>query len=421
MVSTARVLRAVAATATAALVASCTFGETVIAPTAPTLVVHSVLNPTVPRVEVLLEETLTGRVRIDTTRAYDPQDPIASAGGLPVGGATIWLVRLSPPVDSTRLIERTVSTTAGPRTTGVYEAAANVPAGSLNPPGPPQPVTLEPGARYRLSIRTLDGRTVTGETRIPGPSANWNPLLATLPVPDTLDRSRDTLRLAWPTVPGARTAGVRVDTPLGPWFLFNDSTAFAFAGGLRNFFQGGLPSVFQPGHVQNISIAVVDSGFYDYYRSGNDPFGGAGIINKLRGGIGLFGATLPMLRRVVSVTQPPTTPLDAWWTSPADSLALWLETPGPTVSAVSGWGMILAPPSGPSSPVSGLGTLRGTALRFALVNAEVADTVGLFVGTAFADSITGAWTGGTRRNGQPRLFGPRTYRKAGPPRPRPVF
>mgnify|MGYP001810142128 CR=1 FL=1 len=418
MVSVRGIIRSLGVLAGAGVLTSCTFGETIIAPTAPTLVVHSVLNPTVPRVEVLLEETLTGRVRIDTTLSYDPQDPIVTAGGIPQGGATVWLVRLTAPIDSVRLVERLVSTTTGSRTTGVYAADVLIPGTVVV--GPPPRVTLEPGARYRLRILTLDGRTVTGETRIPGPVTGWNPQLATLPVPDTLDRSRDTLRLTWPSVPGARTAGVRVDTPLGPWFLFNDSTSFAFAGGLRNFFQGGLPSVFQPGHVQNISIAVVDSGFYDYYRSGNDPFGGAGIINKLRGGIGLFGATLPMLRRVVSVTQPATTPIDAWWTAPADSLALWLETPGPTVSAVSGWSAVV-PPQAQATAVSGLGTLRGAALRFALVNPEVSDTVGLFVGTVFPDSITGSWQAGTRRNGFPRLSGPRTYRKAGPPRPRPVF
>ncbi|MCU0623703.1 MAG: DUF4249 domain-containing protein [Gemmatimonadaceae bacterium] len=399
-----------AALAAVLLLASCTFGETVIAPTAPTLVVHSVLNPTSDVVEVLLEETLTGRVRIDTTLAFDPLDPIATAGGIPVAGATVSLLKLTPPTDSIRLVERFTSTTA-PRSTGVYSNASS---------GGVQLFALVPGARYGLRIRTADGRVVRGETVIPGPVAGWDRVGAITPVPDTLDRSRDTLGLSWPVVPGARTAGVRVDTPLGPWFLFNDSTSFAFAGGLRNFFQPGLPSVFQPGHVQTISIAVVDTGFYDYYRSGNDPFGGAGIINKLEGAIGLFAGTLPMLRRVVSVTQPATTPLDAWWASPIDSLALWLETPGPTIASVSGWGRML-PPQAPATSISGLGTLRGTALRFALVNPEVRDTVGLYLGTVFADSIVGAWQGGTRRNGLPRLFGPRTYRKIGPPRPRPVF
>lgn len=418
MVSPRRSVRSLAAFPLAVLAASCTFGETVIAPSSPTLVVHGMLNAAEPVVEVLVEETLTGRVRIDTTRAYDPQDPIASAGGIPQGGATVYLVRLTPPGDSVQLVERLVPTTTGSRTTGVYAADVRIPG--MGGPLPPSAVALEPGARYRLNIRTLDGRTVTGETRIPGPVAGWSPVVSVTPEPDTMDRSRDTLRLTWPLVSGGRTAGVRVETPLGPWNLFNDSTSFALTGALRNFFDGGFPSVFQPGHVQLVSIAILDTNFYDYYRSGNDPFGGAGIINKLRGGIGLFGAMLPMQRRVVSVTQTPATPLDAWWTSPADSLALWIETPGATISAVSGWGAVV-PPQAQAARVSGLGTLRGTALLFALVNTEARDTVGLFLGTAFPDSITGAWQAGTRRNGLPRLVGPRIYRKAGPPRPRPVL
>ena len=45
-----------------------------------------------------------------------------------------------------------------------------------------------------------------------------------------------------------------------------------------------------PGFRQDVLVAAVDSNFYDYYRTNNDPFTGAGIISRLTGGLGLFGS-----------------------------------------------------------------------------------------------------------------------------------
>jgi hypothetical protein len=402
-----------------ALLGACTFGETVIAPTAPTVVVHAVLNPTASGVDVLVEETLTGRVTIDTTLAYNPDDPIRSAGGIPIGGARVVVERLDAPADSVVLGERFAVGVTPRRSTGVYTFRNSSRVALSGDPGfgfPPLP--LVPGGRYRLRVRTLDGRTVEGETRIPGPVPNWNAFFGTDAVADTLDRVRDTLRLSWPSIPGGRTAGVRVDTPRGPWFLFNDSSSFAFAGTLRNFFQDGLPSVFQPGHVQQVSVAVVDTNFYDYYRSGNDPFGGSGLINKLRGGIGVFGSTVPMVRRRITVTQPAAAPLDAWWRAPEDSMALWLETPGPSVSAVSGW--FRDPNCAGECNIGGLGTLRNGELRF-VVSAGSGDTSGVFTGRVFADSIVGTWRPGASAVRFLVISGPRVYRRRGPPLPPPLL
>lgn len=395
------------------MASACTFGETVIAPTAPTVVVHAVLNPTAPTVDVLVEETLTGRVTIDTTLAYNPDDPIRSAGGIPIGAARVVVFRLDAPADSVVLTERVAVGVTPRRTTGVYTFRNSTRALTSGDPAlafPPLP--LVPGGQYRLRVRTPDGRTVEGETRIPGPVPNWSPFYGIDAIADTLDRVRDTLRLSWPSIPGGRTAGVRVDTPLGPWFLFNDSTSFAFAGTLRNFFQDGLPSVFQPGHIQQASVAVVDTNFYDYYRSGNDPFGGSGLINKLRGGIGVFGSAVPMARRRITVTQPAATPLDAWWRASQDSMALWLETPGPTVSSVSGW--FRDPACAGECNVGGLGTLRNGELRF-VVSAGTGDTSGVFTGRVLGDSIVGSWRAGVSPQRNLTITGPRVYRRGGPP------
>ncbi len=384
--------------ACALLLAGCEFDETVISQTAPTLVIHAVLNPDQAQQVVLVEETLTGRVRIDTTLTYDPSDPIRSGGGIPVSGATVTISRTDAAgtvVGSATGVEDVVLGASGARGTGLYRIASTI---------------FVPGGTYTLRVTAADGRVVTGRTRIPGPITREGSTV----VADTLDRLRDTLRLAWTPVPGARTNTIRVDTPRGPWFLFNDSTSFALSGSLKNFFAEGLPNVFVPGHRQSLSVVAVDTAFFDYYRSGNDPFSGSGLINKLEGGIGLFGAALPLLTRLVSVTQSPSSPLDAEWTSGTDTLTLWLESPGPTISSVSGRFRGRGP-AGSGIATGALGTLRGDDLRVVVQPEFTSDTLGVFVGRVFADSIVGAWSP-PPVGALPRIAGPRTYRRGGAPR-----
>lgn len=393
-------LAAALAAALALPAAGCEFGEIVIASPAPTLVVHAVLDPDQPVQQVLVEETLTGRVTIDTTVRFDPTDPIATGGGLPVGGASVVIVREATG-DSLVADEGRIGDGAASRATGVYRVASA--AGATR--------RFVPGEAYRLRIRLRDGRVVDGRTRIPGPLPSGTPSTGEART-DTLDRARDTLRVAWRRLDAARTYAVRVETPNGPFFLFNDSTSFAFAGGLRNLFQPGLPSVWQPGHVQRVVVAAVDTSFFDYYRSGNDPFGGSGLISRLTGAIGLFGALVTVDARRVSVFQSPRAPLDARWAGVGDSLDLWLETPGTTFSSVSG--RLRRPGTGGPAAIPGTGTLRGDALAFALrEDGFEADTAAVFSGRVFADSIVGAFA--ARLPGAPA--GPRTYRRAGPPRP----
>jgi hypothetical protein len=386
------------AAAFALVLVGCEFDETVISQTAPTLVIHSVLNPDQPQQVALVEETLTGRVRIDTTLAYDPSDPIRSGGGIPVSGATVTISRTNAAgtvIGSATGVEDTVLGGTGARGTGVYRVASTI---------------FVPGGTYTLRVAAPDGRVVTGRTRIPGPVTRLGSVL----VPDTLDRLRDTLRLSWSAAPGARTNAIRVDTPRGPWFLFNDSTSFALSGSLKNFFQEGLPNVFVPGHRQSLSVIAVDTSFFDYYRSGNDPFSGSGLISKLDGGIGLFGAALPMVERLVSVTQSTAAPLDAEWTSANDSLSVWLESPGPTISATSGRFRGRGP-AGSALEAGAIGTLRGSDLRLVVQPEYNSDTLGVFVGRVFADSIVGTWSPAPA--GAPaRITGPRTYRRGGAPR-----
>ena len=354
------------------LLAACESTPVEVASPAAAIVVHAVLNPDVAEQVVLVESSLTGRVDINDGLPFDALDPIRTAGGSPISGADVRLLADgdSVGVQATETLVRT-------RGTGRYV----VPRAAL---------ALQPGRRYRLRVRTVDNREVTGETLMPGAPPGWTPGAGAVATPVAFDRSRDTLQLRWSAVRDARTYAIRIETPYGPWALFADSTQFTLSGGLRNYFAPGLPSVWFPGFVQTATVVAVDANFYDYNRSGNDPFGGTGLISSVRGGLGLFGSVVNMLRREVSVTERTRFPLDARWRGVTGAGAtvemdLWVDVEGPTVSSVSG------------REVTGvrrslLGTLRGESLRLVTLAAgSSADTVSVLTARLAGDSLVGSY------------------------------
>ena len=382
MVSRARML-GVAALVT---LAGCEISAVDVAPPATTVVVHAVLNPDAAEQVLLVESSLTGRATIDDTLRFNAADPIRTAGGVPISNAD---VRLLPDTDTVGV--RAVESQVNGRGTGRYTVSRAA-------------LAIVPGRAYRLRIRTTEGASVTGETLVPAAPADWIPGAATVATSAPLSRSSDTLRLSWPAVANARTYAIRVETADGPWFLFSDSTRFALPGTLRNFFADGLPSVWYPGFVQPLSVVAVDRNFYDYNRSGNDPFGGTGLISSVRGGLGLFGSVRMLVRRDVEVTDRDRVPLDARWVGTAaaggvSELDLWLETPGPTISSVTG--RVLTTPGRYV-----VGTLEGDAVRLiTLAGISRADTLAVFTGRLTGDAITGSYS--------PRFAsdGPTTWRR----------
>jgi len=368
------------------VLAGCELSAVDVAPPTATVVVHAVLNPDAAEQVLLVESSLTGRATINDTVRFNASDPIRTAGGVPISNAD---VRLLPDADTVG-VQATESQLNG-RGTGRYV----VPRATL---------AIVPGRAYRLRIRTVEGLTVTGETLVPSAPADWVPGVATISAPVALSRSTDTLRLSWPSVANVRTYAIRVETADGPWFLFSDSTRFALPGTSRNFFAGGLPALWYPGFIQPLSVVAVDRNFYDYNRSGNDPFGGTGLISSVRGGLGLFGSVRMLVRRDVTVTDRDRVPLDARWvgTTGAGALTeldLWLETPGPTISSVSG--RVLTTPGR-----FVVGTLEGDALRLITLNGiSRADTLSVFTGRLSADAMTGSYN--------PRFAadGPTTWRR----------
>ena len=158
--------------------------------------------------------------------------------------------------------------------------------------------SLERGGSYRLSVRTTKGESLVAETTVPGGTP------ASAAEPRLFDRARDTVTLQWPATVGARSYLVRIETPFGPRAFFTESTHVRLPGDLRNVDQRQLVRVFIPGFPQAVTVSAVDSNFYDWYRTQNDALTGMGLINRVRGGMGVFGSLVRLRFESVRVVAP---------------------------------------------------------------------------------------------------------------------
>jgi hypothetical protein len=363
-------------------VGGCTFDQQVIAVAAPQVVVHAVLDPNASIQEVLLERTLTGTISVPDNIRYDPLDPINSGDGIPVTGAN---VRIQGP-DGTSFVglERKYPGRPASYGAGRYEVIAGV--GST---------PIRPGGRYTLTVRAADGTVVTGSTVVPNSPAysGGQPITP-------FDRDRDSVKLNWTPIAGARTYGLRVESPFGAFQIFSDTTKLALPGSLRNFFASDLQRVFIPGFQQAVTLYAVDTNYFDYYRSRNDPFTGSGIINRLDGGIGLFGSVVTLRIRMLDVTQQPKdASLEGNYelaqapTGPqriVDIFRLYVETAGPPTS-LSGWysrDRFQLPRDGIA------GTRDGTRIELQfLLEQDSRRRLATFVGVQQGDSLVGTYNG----------------------------
>jgi hypothetical protein len=356
--------------------AACTLDEITVAKTNPMVVVHGVLNPASLSQVLLLERTLTGAINVRDS-VFDPTSPIASAGGVPVNGATAELI------DSTGRVTRAVEDKAGQtgQGTGVYRFVLTTP--------------LRPGARYQLHVRTVEGEDVTAETRLPAPVTSSTGALSR-----TFNRDHDTLNILWNSAKGARAYALRIESPFGPFFFFNDTTQFRITGDLRNLFSSDLQRVLVPGFRQDALVAAVDSNFYDYYRTQNDPFTGSGIINRIKGGIGLFGSMVTLTSGTLNVVADQTEPIEGFWraqVAPPDgtlplTLRLYIESESvrsDVPTAISGR-YTTNPPNSRTDGI--IGTLSGSRVSFAvLANQLASDTLDVFTGELNGNTIMGSY------------------------------
>ena len=356
---------------------ACTFGEKAIAVAPAQVVVHAVLDPGAAEQEVLVEQTLSGSVFINDHLRFDALDPINTGGGVPMAKAQ---VSISGPDGSHAGSE--MQYTGKPATYGAGRYVVKF--------------GVRPGARYTLTVRTTDGRVVTGTTVVPA-SVSFEAVAGAPLVP--FNRDRDTLALSWRDVPAARTYGLRVESPFSALLLFSDTTHVRLPGNIRNVFASDLQRLFIPGFQQRYTIFAVDTNYFDYYRSRNDPFTGSGIINRLQGGIGLFGSTVVIGSRTLDVTQQPVEPaLEGEYelaqgpamTKPfVDVMRLYVETPGTTFASLSGWysrdRKLMA-----RDGIAGARDGTRIELEF-LVNQDSRQRITRFIGTQAGDSLVGTY------------------------------
>jgi hypothetical protein len=229
------------------------------------LVVHAVLDASLPVQYVIVERARTGE--------YSSTEVIEQE---PVLGATV-----------------TITGPDGPALTGVE--SRNAPRDDVNF-APAFPVVvyrvsldrpLVTGGTYRLSIRTPLGEEVTGTTTIPSVKPFQ---VSDSVVIRSFFRQQDTLRLSWPHVEGAGGFQVNTYASYTRYVTFSD-TAVSLPGLMRTI---DNEPVFPHGSNMAVIVSAVDSAYYEYYRVQSDPF--AGIPpGRLRGAVGVFGSVVPFL------------------------------------------------------------------------------------------------------------------------------
>ena len=366
------------------LLTACEIEKVAIPPTESRVAMHSVLSPTATTQVVLLERTRNGTVMV-AGPGFDNGDPVVSEAGIAESGA---LVRLVTPSGEVLLGHEDNSGGNGPGA-GNYRFFLRGDA-------------LVRNAKYRLFVQTVAGENLSAETFVPGGVA------ADVAEQRAFDRSRDTLLMEWTAVPGARSYFVRMETPFGPRSFFTDSTRLRLTGELRNVDVTTLPRVFFPGFDQAVTVSAVDSNYYDWFRTSNDPLSGAGLVSRVEGGLGVFGSLVRLRYQELGVMVPQTEAVAGTFdfvgtelehrTAPFTQLVLYVES--------------RAARSGQADALSGrydvrgrfgyigcltcglLGTVKDGRLELSLLTAWSArDTSDVFTGEIRGDTIVGSYRG----------------------------
>jgi hypothetical protein len=280
----------------------CRFREVLNAPPGPpTLEVEAVLDAADTAQTVLVERAQAGAATVGVSGAI-----VRLTDSTPRGCAT--------PV--VQLAEAPAGPTARP---GTYQIARFCP--------------LAAGDRVLLRVTTPDGEVVTGATDVPGLGAvavRVGTATATGPFDTlTMDRTRDSVFVSAPLV-GARALEIEaVRTTAGETATLNIATDTAGLIVPGNLVRPGdsARSVFRAGAYYRLTIAAMDTNYFDFVRSATNPLTGSGFINHLAGAIGVFGSYAPATYelRVVAPQRDPReglyhltgsvagSPVDAMW------------------------------------------------------------------------------------------------------------
>lgn len=367
------------------LLTACEIEKVAIPRTEARLALHGVLSASAATQVVLLERTRTGSVQV-IAPPFDLADPVVTDEGIAETGA---LVRLITPSGQTLFAREDNTVRDDGKGGGIYRFTL---------PGD----ALERNATYRLLVQTNAGENLTAETSVPSGVA------AAVADQRVFDRARDTVMLEWPAEPGARSYFVRIETPFGPRSFFTDSTRLRLGGELRNVDVQQLPRVFIPGFPQAVTVSAVDSNYYDWYRTSNDAISGTGLVNRVQGGLGVFGSLVRLRFQDLRVVAPQTEPVAGTFnfvgtpleqsTTPYPSLELYVESPtarDDQPDALSGRSVQRVIFGDTGCPICGLlGTARNGHIQLALLNGWYAsDTLELFTGEIRGDTIVGSYRG----------------------------
>jgi hypothetical protein len=312
--------------------AGCKLDEAAVPSAKPQIVLHAILNPIVVDQVVLVEQTLTGEVEVPDRVPSDSLDPILSGGGIPITDAVVTMRRVDAPGGGAAVAIQDAADRPDGKGKGVYRFR-NAPPPLLGPPH--GEIAIVRGARYELVV-TWRGQEARAFTTVPNPDR----LLPQAEATRTFNVDHDSLVFDWPRATAAKRYGIIASSPYGGMLVFSDSARLVVRGRVRNLFAEGMPYVFTPGFRQTISASAVDTNYFDYFRSVNNPFTGTGIINHVDGGIGLFGATYPLDTLAVDVIADFDEPIEGRYVggaSGSDVLELYLgESLGDGARVVSG-------------------------------------------------------------------------------------
>jgi hypothetical protein len=371
--------------ATVLVTAACELDKVAIPRTSSQIALHSVLSASASTQVVLLERTRNGSVRMFAP-PFDLEDPIVSDEGVAESRA---IVNLTTPDGRTLFAVEDAVVRSDRKGEGIYRFSL---------PG----AALVQGGVYRLTVLTEKNEELTAETVIPSGAA------ALVADERAFDRARDTVSLEWPGSASARAYFVRVETPFGPRQFFTQNTRVRLPGELRNVDLKVLPHVFIPGFPQAITVSAVDSNYYDWYRTHNDALSATGLVNRVRGGIGVFGSLVRVRYVAVEVTVPQTQPIAGTFRfsgtdqerlgTPYLALHLYVESPSSRSDqgdALSGRFERRPTFSLPNEPIDGLlGTVKKGKVELSFLrNWSASDTVEVFTGEIRGDTIVGSYRG----------------------------
>lgn len=299
---------------------ACDLNEVEIPNGDPVVVVQGVMRPDLPaqfdgRQFIVVERSFTGEVapEIDPETGdakFHSADSITIPYGgypaTPMEGALVWVGNGDLPGDSCGANMQFVP---DPPT----DEVSKKPGLYWGPEGCP---TMRPGDVLELRVESPEGDVVTGTTRVPGMNSAFLRVAgASVPFDTatvtTFNRDTDTVRVE---VDGEAARMLQVEvrrngdlTDFGTK-IYADTTALGIPGNVINSFViGDEDDVFRAGREYVFTVALTDSNYFDFARSENSQFTGHGFINRLSGGIGIFGslvASTTFLRAEGKVDDP---------------------------------------------------------------------------------------------------------------------